>query len=145
MKLFDFAAQEVKEVELKKCNIVYTTFAFEKETLNNYNAFLDVLTVYIQNMIDRNKVVENTFYDIQLLGDFDSSEIESFIYSFSMLFTKIMCGKSKRYEEDRLACDNSRLNLTYGMMMKMINYKTRINCFGFCIHYKDMDIELVGG
>lgn len=145
MKLFDFENIKSVEVSIDKCNMIYTHFVFEKETLNNYNAFVEVLKSYVGNMVRQGHKKENTYFDIELGGKFSSEELEGFLATFGSLLVNELCEKGARRKEDRLNCDNSKMRLSHCLMLRLINRKTKINCFGFGIRYKDCIFELVEG
>lgn len=145
MKLYDFEQLKAVDLEEDMCNIVYTHFVFERETLSNYTTFVKVVRDYVRGMVRQAQDKENTYFDIEVGGDFSDEEYKAFIAVFGAALVEELVLKENRRAEDRLKCNNSKMNLSYGLMLRLVNKCSKIKCFGFGVHYNGCVTELVEG
>ena len=143
MLLYNFATRQTVSLPLNKCNRVPVEITIGDEELMNYNIYCQTIKSRIGAALEGVELKENTLFEIKINGVFEDNEdfCDVAMQVQSELFRAL--GSNEPRGENRLRANCDNLFTTYCSLIKMINNKSKINCFGFQIVGNGNLIEMV--
>lgn len=144
MKLFDFEKNVVVKRPLKKCRVVRVIVPMDEDDLEHYEHYYSKIEQAFET-VDVAKLRENTVFEC-VLPDFikDGELFLQLQLIAARCLIDVLIKDEPRHEEFRLSCQNKNFCLTYANLMRLVNYKTIVNCFGMSVVNKWHRVELVG-
>jgi hypothetical protein len=148
MRLFDFKANVVRSLPHGNVTTITSTVELAEEVLNSMSGYMQAVDYLVESAMDRD-LVENTYFNFELYGDatnnFDEEDVWQFFTLIGAKLVDKLCLDELRFEEPRLRVNNDFVALNYLALKKIMNYKSKINCFNFRVRVAGFEVEMVGG
>ena len=148
VRLYDFDVNALRFLPEEEVNIVEVNMQLTEEDLANFSKYFFVVEHAIEE-VTKGELKENTYFKFNICGDvvknFDDEEVWRFFTLIGDRLVYKLCTTVPRFEEQRLRVENDFVALNYLALKKIMNYKSKINCFNFEVRVADFEVEMVGG
>ena len=145
MRLFDFQANVVKSLPKRKINQISILLGLDEDGLANVTKYCAVIDEAIDAAIEQ--ACENTYFefDINKELNLDKEEVWHLFLLIGARLSYKLCSDALRFEEERLHVESDNVALSYMAFKRLRNFKSKINCFSFCVVSGKTRVEMVCG
>ena len=100
-----------------------------------------------EKAVDSIELSENMLFNIDLQTSdlLNEADMIQFHQSLVSLFASRILENEPRNEEDRLSVDDNLAYIHAIILRKLINHKTKINCFNVVLHCGNRVMDMTGG